>query len=87
MFLNMKKMLFGLFAAAALTLSLSSCGEALLTDEQVQAEIQKGFEAGKAAVESDENAKCDADFEKRVQEKVAAMDAEAQAAQPAEATK
>ena len=79
----MKKTLLGIFAGVALTLSMASCGEKLLTDEQVQAEITKGFEAGKAAVETEVNGKCDADFEKRVQEKVAALDAAAQAAEPA----
>ena len=62
----MKKTVLGVLAGAALMFSLASCGEKLLTDEQVQAEIQKGFDAGKAAVESEENAKCDTEFETRV---------------------
>lgn len=62
----MKKTVLGMLAGAALMFSLASCGEKLLTDEQVQAEIQKGFDAGKAAVESEMNAKCDADFEAKV---------------------
>ncbi|MDO8365888.1 MAG: hypothetical protein Q7T20_03755 [Saprospiraceae bacterium] len=62
----MKKSVLGILAGAAMMFSLASCGEKLLTDEQVQAEIQKGFDAGKAAVEQEMTAKCDADFEGRV---------------------
>ena len=62
----MKKSVLGILAGAALMFSLASCGEKLLTDEQVQAEITKGFDAGKAAVEQEMSAKCDADFEARV---------------------
>lgn len=62
----MKKSVLGILAGAALMFSMASCGEKLLTDEQVQAEIQKGFDAGKAAVEQEMTAKCDADFEARV---------------------
>ncbi|HND89027.1 MAG TPA: hypothetical protein PK971_11895 [Saprospiraceae bacterium] len=76
----MKKNALTLLAAAALTLSLASCGEKLLTPEQVDAAITQGFEAGKAAVESAENSKCDAAFEQRVQEKVNALDMAAQEA-------
>jgi hypothetical protein len=60
----MKKVFTGIFAAAALM--LSSCGEKLLTPEQVQAEITKGFDAGKAAIEQEATAACDAEFENRV---------------------
>jgi S-adenosylmethionine synthetase len=63
-FFGMKKVFTGVFAAAVLM--LSSCGEKLLTPEQVQAEITKGFEAGKAAVEQEATAACDAEFENRV---------------------
>ena len=76
----MKKTVLGILAGTALTLSLASCGEKLLTPEQVAAEVQKGFEAGKAAVETAENGKCEADFEQRVQEKVNALDMAAKAA-------
>jgi hypothetical protein len=62
----MKKSVLGIIAGAAMMFSMASCGEKLLTDEQVQAEITKGFEAGKAAVEQEMTAKCDADFEARV---------------------
>ena len=62
----MKKSLLGILAGAALMFSMASCGEKLLTDEQVQAEITKGYEAGKAAVEQEMTAKCEADFEARV---------------------
>ena len=61
-------------------LSMASCGEKLLTPDQVQAEITKGYEAGKAAVESEMSAKCDADFETRVTEKVNVLTQEAAAA-------
>lgn len=62
----MKKTLLGLFAAATLAFALTSCGEKLLTEEQVQAEINAGFEAGRSAVESAAQQACDADFEARV---------------------
>ncbi|MBK6994567.1 MAG: hypothetical protein KA138_08270 [Saprospiraceae bacterium] len=62
----MKKSILGILAGAALMFSMASCGEKLLTDEQVQAEITKGYEAGKAAVEQEMTAKCEADFEARV---------------------
>jgi ABC-type phosphate/phosphonate transport system substrate-binding protein len=62
----MKKSVLGILAGAVLMFTMASCGEKLLTDEQVQAEITKGFDAGKAAVEQEMAAKCDADFESRV---------------------
>lgn len=62
----MKKTVLGMLAGAALMLFTASCGEKLLTDEQVQADIQKGFDAQKPAVESEMNAQCDAEFETRV---------------------
>jgi ABC-type phosphate/phosphonate transport system substrate-binding protein len=80
----MKKSVLGIIAGAALMFSLASCGEKLLTDEQVQAEITKGFDAGKAAVEQEMNAKCDADFETRVTAEVDRLKAEVEAAKAAE---
>lgn len=77
----MKKTVLGILAGAALTFSMASCGEKLLTDEQVQAEIQKGFDAGKAAVETEMDAKCQADFEMRVTAEVDRLKAEAEAAE------
>lgn len=79
--LNMKKTVLGILAGAALTLSMASCGEKLLTQEQFDAEVMKGVEAGRAAVESEMNAKCDAEFETRVQERVNQLDQEAAAQQ------
>jgi predicted small lipoprotein YifL len=76
----MKKTVLSILAGAALTLSMASCGEKLLTDEQVQAEIQKGFDAGKAAVETEMDAKCEADFETKVTSEVERLKAEAAAA-------
>lgn len=76
----MKKSVLGILAGAALMFSLASCGEKLLTDEQVQAEIQKGFDAGKAAVESEMNAKCDAEFQARVSAELENMKAQFQSA-------
>ena len=76
----MKKTVLGILCGAALMLSMASCGEKLLTPDQVQAEITKGYEAGKAAVESEMNAKCEADFETRVTEKVTVLTQEAAAA-------
>lgn len=77
----MKKTLFGMLAAALLTFGLSSCGEKLLTEEQVKAEIEKGFEAGKGAVEKEMNDKCDAEFETRVTAEVERLKAEAEASE------
>lgn len=77
----MKKTLIGMIAGALLTFGLSSCGEKLLTDEQVQAEIQKGVDAGTGAIESEETAKCDAEFEARVTAEVDRLKAEAEAAE------
>jgi ABC-type phosphate/phosphonate transport system substrate-binding protein len=75
----MKKSVLGILAGAALMFSMASCGEKLLTDEQVQAEIQKGFDAGKAAVEQEMSAKCDAEFETRVTAEVDKLKAEYEA--------
>lgn len=77
----MKKTIFGIAAAALLTFGMTSCGEKLLTPEQVQAEIQKGFEAGRVTVENEENAKCDADLEVRVAAEVDRLKAEAETIQ------
>lgn len=79
--LNMKKSLLGMLAGALLTFGLASCGEKLLTDEQVKAEIEKGFEAGKGAVEKEMNDKCDAEFETRVTAEVERLKAEAEASE------
>lgn len=76
----MKKIVLSILAGAALTFSMASCGEKLLTDEQVQAEITKGFEAGKAAVETEMDAKCQADFEARATAEFERLKAEAEAA-------
>ncbi|MFN0035351.1 MAG: hypothetical protein ACKVUS_09795 [Saprospiraceae bacterium] len=80
----MKKSVLGILAGAALMFSMASCGEKLLTDEQVQAEIQKGFDAGKAAVEQEMSAKCDAEFEARVVAEVEAAKADYEAQKAAE---
>ncbi|MCK6690670.1 MAG: hypothetical protein L6Q97_01055 [Thermoanaerobaculia bacterium] len=77
----MKKTLLGMLAGALLTFGLTSCGEKLLTDEQVKAEIEKGFEAGKGAVEKEMNDKCDAEFETRVTAEVERLKAEAEASE------
>ena len=77
----MKKTVLGILAGAVLTLSMASCGEKLLTPEQVQAEITKGVEDGKANVEAEVNSKCEAEFETRVTEKVLMLDQAAQAEQ------
>lgn len=83
----MKKSVLGILAGAALMFSMASCGEKLLTDEQVQAEIQKGYDAGKAAVEQEMTAKCDADFEARVTAAVDQAKADYEAAKAAEMPK
>ena len=83
----MKKTVIGIFAVATMALALTSCGEKLLTDAQVQEEIQKGFDAGKAAIESEMTAKCDAEFESRVTAEFDRMKAEAEQAAAAQPTK
>jgi hypothetical protein len=84
-FYNMKKTLLGILAFAAL--GLASCGEKLLTEAEMQAEITKGIEAGKAAIVTEEATNCDAAFQTRVDEGVAKlqadMEAEKAAAMPA----
>jgi hypothetical protein len=72
----MKKMLFGFLTATAMTMSLASCGEKLLTPEQINAKIEEGFTAGQAAITSEMSAKCDADFESRVTAEVNRIKAE-----------
>jgi predicted small lipoprotein YifL len=83
----MKKTVLGILAVAAMSLSLASCGDKLLTPDQVTAEVQKGFDAGKAAVESEMSSKCDATFEARVTDKVNTMTKEADAAKAEEEKK
>lgn len=73
--------MLGILAGVAMTLSMASCGEKLLTQEQFDAEVAKKVEAGRAAVESEMNAKCDAEFETRVQERVLQLDQENAATQ------
>lgn len=77
----MKKTLLGIFSGLLLTLGLMSCGEKLMTDAQVQTEIQNGVEAGKGSIESEESAKCDAEFEARVTAEMDRLKAEAEATQ------
>ncbi len=79
----MKKTVLCFLAGAALTFSLTSCGEKLLTPEQMSAKVEEGFQAGKAAVENEVNTACDANFESAVTAKVAELEAAAQAAQEA----
>ena len=76
----MKKTLLGIAAMAFLTLGLTSCGEKLLTPEQVQAEIQKGVDAGMPAIETEERTLCEGVFETRVTAEVDRLKAEAEAA-------
>lgn len=89
-FNDMKKIFFGLLAGAAFTLSMASCGEKLLTDEQVKSEIDKRVAEQKAIVEKEEAANCDARFEQavtvevqRMQDDAASMKAAEEAAKPA----
>lgn len=81
----MKKSVIGIFALVAMSFALASCGEKLLTEAQVQEEIQKGFDAGKAAVESEMNAKCESEFEARATAEFERMKTEAEAAAAATA--
>jgi hypothetical protein len=77
-----KKFLSGLCVLAAL--SLSSCGEKLMTDAQVQAAIQQGVETGRAAVESEMDKVCEANFQARVQAEFEKFKADYEATKAAE---
>ncbi len=77
----MKKAMLIAAVSALFTLGLSSCGEKLLTPEQVEAEIAKGVEAGKTAIDAEENAKCEAEFETRVTAEFERLKAEMEAQQ------
>ena len=70
---NMKKTVLGIMAAAAITLGMTSCAEKLLTPEQVEEEITTRVEEAKPAIEEEENALCDEEFDTRVAEEVANM--------------
>lgn len=78
----MKKVVFGLFAVA--TFGLASCGEKLLTDAEVAQQITAKYEAGKAAVEQEMDAKCTADFDARVEAEAQRIVEDTHAAQAAE---
>ena len=78
----MKKTLLGIFAMA--TLGLASCGEKLLTEAELQAEITKGIETGKATIIAEELVKCDTDFDAKVQAGYDAKVAEMEAMKAAE---
>lgn len=80
---HMKKTVLCFFVGAAITLSMASCGEKLMTAEEMNAKVTEGFESGKAAVESEVNGACDANFESAVTAKVAELEAAANAAQEA----
>lgn len=62
----MKKAILGAFALVVLGFAATSCGPKLMSDAEVQAAINKGFSEGRAAVEQEMNAKCDAQFEQTV---------------------
>jgi hypothetical protein len=83
----MKKNILGILVGATLTLSMVSCGESLLKEEQVQAEILKGVEAGKPAIQQEEEAICESTFEDRVNAEVENMKAAAEAAKAAGSSK
>ncbi len=72
----MKKMILGIFTV----LSMASCGEKLLTPEQVNAKVEEGFTAQKATIEAEESAKCDAEFQTRVSAEVDRLKADYEAA-------
>ncbi|MDX2134885.1 MAG: hypothetical protein SFV52_08870 [Saprospiraceae bacterium] len=73
----MKKAILGAFALMVLGLAMTSCGPKLMTEAEVQAAIEKGFTEGRAAVEQEMTAKCDAEFEQRVTAELERMKAEA----------
>lgn len=65
------------------SLSLASCGEKLMTDDQVQAAIQEGVAAGRAAVEADMDKVCDANFNARVEAEFTKLKADYEASKAA----
>lgn len=78
----MKKFVFGMLAVGAL--SLSSCGEKLMTEEQIAAEIAKGVDAQKGAVEAAADAECTARFDAAVEAEAQRIVEDAHAQQAAE---
>lgn len=78
----MKKVVFGLFALA--TFGLASCGEKLLTEAEVAAQITAKYDVAKAAVEQEMDAKCTADFDARVEAEAMRIVEDTHAAQAAE---
>ena len=62
----MKNANLGAFALMVLGFATSSCGPKLMTEAEVTAAIEKGFNEGRTAIESEMTAKCDAEFEQRV---------------------
>ncbi len=76
----MKKTMMALFAGAMLTFSLASCGPKLMTQAEMDAAINSGYETARVTVEAEEDQACQANFDQRVQEKVNMMDMEAQQA-------
>ena len=79
----MKKTMMALFAGAMLTFALASCGPKLMTQAEMDAAINTGYETARVTVEAEEDQACQANFDQRVQEKVNMMDMEAQAAEQA----
>lgn len=77
----MKKTLLGIGFGIFLALGLSSCGEKLLSDEQVKAKIEQDFAAARGAVETEMDNKCTAEFEARVVAEVERLKAEAAASE------
>ena len=78
----MKKLIFGMLAVTAL--GLGSCGEKLLTEAEIAAAVAKGVEAQTAAVTTEMDTKCQADFEARVTAEAQRIVEDTHAAQEAE---
>ncbi len=78
----MKKLIFGMLAVAAL--GLGSCGEKLLTEAEIAAAVATGVSAQTAAVNTDMDTKCQADFDARVTAEAQRIVEDTRAAQEAE---
>lgn len=74
----MKKTMMAFFAGAMLTFSLASCGPKLMTQAEMDAAVNSGYETSRVTVEAEEDQTCQTNFEQRVQERVNMMDMEAQ---------
>ncbi len=81
----MKKTVFGIFAGLLVAGFLSSCGEKLLTAEQMTAKINEGYNQQAATIAAEMDKACTDGKDARVAAEVERLKTEAEAAKKAEA--